>query len=169
VPTLNKTLKENFMRASAIAVATAAFLSLAAAGPAMAGKGHITDPSGELPDILRLDYNNAKSKITMKMKVASAQNQSFYMLGGKKSYQVFYSPSRSSKPELRYQSKNAATKQVTCTSLKLTELPTQRSTQVVIPRTCIAKAPDQLQFQGIATSGLSLFDETKLSPKVKRG
>ena len=47
--------------------------------------------------------------------------------------------------------------------------PSAASTKVVIPRSCLAKAPDELRFQGIATEGLYSSDETKVSRAIARG
>jgi hypothetical protein len=139
---------------------------------AYAASGSLTDPKGDYPDIVKLAYSNAKTKVTMTMTFAGGhgQNESFYLRWGAKgaSYQVFSSPSAGLK-ELRYAASKAAVgKRVTCKALVVKQL-SSTVTTVSIPRSCIVKAPDALRFQGIATEGLSLHDDTKLSPAVKRG
>ena len=138
---------------------------LALSSPALADSGSVTDAKGDYPDIVKLSYDNAKSKVTMTMKYAgsAAQNESFYMRWGSgKHYQVFLSPAADLK-ELRY-----ASKKVACAKLVVTR-PSSTTTKVVIPRTCLKKAPDKLRFQGIATEGLHSVDETKVSKAVARG
>ena len=145
---------------------------LAGGGVAHAASGSLTDPQGDFPDIVKLSYTNGPSKVTMKLTYASAhpQNESFYLkwgTAGKRS-QVFNSPSASIQ-ELRYYSATTASaKKTACSGLKVTE-PSAISTKVVIPRSCLKKAADKLRFQGIATEGLSLSDQTKVSKAVARG
>lgn len=139
---------------------------------AYAASGTLTDPKGDYPDIVKLGYVNAKSKVTLTMTVAGghAQNESFYLRWGSKgaSYQVFSSPSAKLK-ELRYYSRTAAAqKRITCAGLVVKQT-SATTTTVTVPRTCLSKAPDALRFQGIATEGTSLLDETKVSGAVKRG
>ena len=84
-------------RRIAAAVCAPVLLLLSVPPPAMAASGHITDPSGELPDILRLNYSNAPGKVVMTLKfanVADAQNRGFWIQWGEpQKYQVFDSPS----------------------------------------------------------------------------
>jgi hypothetical protein len=147
-------------------------LAIAIASPAAAQKGHLTDPSGNLPDIKRLDYNNAKKKVVVKMTYADlsvVQNHSFYLQWGKpKKYQVFYSPAQNVK-ELRFYRTASQFGTVRCAGLKVVDRPRLNTTTATIPRKCISKAPDTLRFKGVATLGLSMSDSTKLSKKVKRG
>lgn len=145
---------------------------LTGSSAAHAASGSLIDPKGDYPDIVKLAFGNARTKVTVTMTYAGgrAQNESFYLRWGSKgqSYQVFVSRSVGMK-ELRYYSSAKATgKRVACKGL-VVRRPTALSTTAIIPRTCLAKAPDKLRFQGIATEGLSLSDETKLSPSIKRG
>jgi hypothetical protein len=153
-------------RTSLIALVVFA-LTLLVAPSANAASGTISDPAGDLPDIRRLSYTNGADKVVMTMRYASlagAQNQSFYIRWGTAAnYQVFVSPSADLE-ELRF---NGTRK--SCAGLKVTALPASESTKVVVPRSCIPKATKRLKFKGIATAGLSLVDETKLSPWVARG
>jgi hypothetical protein len=108
--------------------------------------------------------------MTMTYAGARPQNESFYMAWGTtgQRYQVFNSPSASIR-ELRYYSgKNAPAKRTTCSGLRVTQ-PTATSTRVVIPRSCLTKAPGSLRFQGVATVGLASSDETKVSKALARG
>jgi len=57
---------------------------------------------------------------------------------------------------------------VVCKGLTV-KYPTKLSTKVIVPRSCVKKAPDKLRFQGIATEGLNNRDETKISKAVARG
>lgn len=124
------------------------------------------------PPDRELSYDNAVSKVTMKLTYAEipAQNESFYMRWGTagKRYQVFNSPSAGMR-ELRYYSGTSATpKKVACSGLKVTH-PSSASTKAVVPRSCLKKAADKLRFQGVATEGLSSSDETKISKAIARG
>ena len=96
----------------------------------------------------------------------AAQNESFYMRWGSddESYQVFVSPSADIE-ELRYYGKGKA---VPCDGLKIRR-PAGDVTKAIVPRSCLDEAPRKLRFQGIATEGLSSFDETKISKAVARG
>ncbi len=139
---------------------------------AYAASGSLSDPKGDYPDLVKLTFANAKSKVSMTMTVAGghAQNESFYLRWGSKgaSYQVFSSPSISL-TELRYYARGAAKpKRVGCNGLVVRQS-SSTATSVTIPRSCLAKAPDALRFQGIATEGTSLLDETKVSGAIKRG
>lgn len=137
-----------------------------------ADKGSLNDPAGDLPDIRKLAYNNADKKVTLSMTfadLADAQNQSYYIQWGKpKKYQVFHSPSAAI-TELRFYTDATSWTKVGCKKLSVVDRPAKDTTTVDIPRACIKKAPDTLRFKGIATMGLNLLDETKQSPKVKRG
>jgi hypothetical protein len=93
----------------------------------------------------------------------AAQNQSFYIKWKTKDYQVFYSASAGMK-ELRFNGKK-----VRCKELRVKPLPDVESTRVVVPRSCIPKAPNALKFQGVATAGVFSVDETAVSAKVARG
>jgi hypothetical protein len=139
---------------------------------AIAASGHITDPAGDLPDIRRLSYDNAQRKVEMTLKfgsVAEAQNRSFYIQWGKpKKYQVFDSPSAGI-TQLRFFTDADSFRSVSCDGLRVVENTDANTVRAVVPRTCIAKAPDRLRFKGIATMGLSLSDQTSVSPWAKRG
>ena len=41
--------------------------------------------------------------------------------------------------------------------------------RVVVPRSCLPRAPDRLRFRGIATEGLFASDQTRLSAAIDRG
>ena len=71
------------IRITSIAVVGALLTSSAAA---YAASGSVTDPKGDYPDIVKLGYVNAKSKVTMTMTLAGdhAQNESFYLRWGSK-------------------------------------------------------------------------------------
>jgi hypothetical protein len=159
------------LRSGCALVVAVTFMLLS--GPAAhAAAGTITDPRGDGdPDIVKVTYSNAKSQIKMSMTYADislAQNESFYLRwGAGKSYQVFNS---NGLRELRYYaSKNAASKRVACAGLKVARQTAKDTTAVTIPRSCLKKAPDKVRFQGIATMGLSLKDETKTSKLIARG
>ena len=113
----------SFRRVAAVALSVPALLLMS--GPnAMAASGHITDPSGDFPDIRRLDYDNAQRKVVMTLKFASvddAQNRSFYIQWGKpKKYQVFDSPSAAIS-ELRFYRDADTFRSVECAGLRVTE------------------------------------------------
>lgn len=154
---------------SAFAIAVSVF---AVSATAQADSGSLIDPKGDYPDIIKVTYNNAASKVTMTMTYsgARAQNESFYLRWGSagKSYQVFNSPSARIKELRYYASASAATKKITCSGLVVRRV-TSSSTSVTIPRTCLAKAPNALRFQGIATEGVSSADQTKISKLTARG
>ena len=149
---------------------TAAVIALTLAGTATAyaDSGSITDPAGDYPDIVKLAYNNADSKVVMKLTYSevAAQNESFYMRWGSddEAYQVFVSESAGLE-ELRYYGNGKAIK---CEGLKIRR-PDDNVTKAVVPRSCLDKAPGKLRFQGIATEGLFNSDETKISKAVPRG
>jgi hypothetical protein len=147
-------------------------LLLLFAPPAMAASGQLTDPSGDFPDITRLNYSNAQGKVVMTLKfasVADAQNRSFWIQWGQpQKYQVFDSPSAAIS-ELRFHRANGTFAKVACQGLKVPEDLATNTVKAVVPRSCLPKAPDRLRFKGIATQGISLSDETKLSPLVNRG
>lgn len=152
-------------------VAGLALVSLLTAGSAVAhaASGSLTDPKGDHPDIVKLAYVNAQSKVVMTMTYAAghAQNESFYMRWGSRMqhhYQVFLSPTAGMK-ELRF---SGSEQDVSCKGM-VVKRPTARSTKVVIPRSCLKKAPNKLRFQGLATAGLFSSDETKLSKAIARG
>jgi hypothetical protein len=142
---------------------------LTGSAAAYAASGSLSDPKGDSPDIVKLAYDNARSKVFMTMTYGSfrPQNESFYMRWGTRDrhYQVFVTRTSGGTKELRY---SGAEKKVTCGGL-LVKHPTSRSTKVVIPRSCLSKAPDKLRFQGIATEGLFSMDETKVSKAIARG
>ena len=143
-------------------------LSLAGTATAYADSGSITDPAGDYPDIVKLAYNNADSKVVMKLTYSevAAQNESFYMRWGSEdeAYQVFVSES-SGLEELRYHGNGKAVK---CDELRVRR-PDDNVTKAIVPRSCIGKAPGKLRFQGIATEGLFSADETKTSKAIPRG
>ncbi len=156
-----------------IAVAASAPTLLLLSMPhALAATGHITDPSGDVPDITRLNYDNAQRKVVMTLKfadVALAQNRSFYIQWGKpQKYQVFDSPSAAIS-ELRFVRADGTFAKVACDGLKVTEDAGTNTVKAVVPRSCLPKAPNQVRFKGIATMGLTDKDETKVSPLMKRG
>jgi hypothetical protein len=145
---------------------------LVAGATARADSGSLADPGGDFPDIVKVSFDNARTKVVMAMTYTGGrpQNESFYVRWGSagRSYQVFLSPSAGLK-ELRYYSgSSAAQKKVACGGLVVRK-PTSRSTAVTIPRSCLKKAPDALRFQGIATAGLSSSDQTKVSKLTARG
>jgi hypothetical protein len=154
----------------------AGFIVLAlftATGIAHAASGSLTDKKGDYPDIVKLAYDNAQSKVVMTATYAGdgqngrAQNESFYMRwgsSGQKYYQVFLSVPGNVK-ELRF---SGSAKNVSCKGMVI-KRPTARSTKVILPRSCISKAPDKLRFQAIATEGLYSKDETKTSAAIARG
>ena len=158
-------------RRIAIAVCAPALLLLSAP-QAVAASGQITDPGGDLPDITRLNYSNAQGKVVMTLKfasVADAQNRSFYIQWGQpQKYQVFDSPSAAIS-ELRFHRANGTFAKVACAGLQVTEDAGTNTVRAVVPRSCLPKAPDRVRFKGIATQGLSLSDQTKVSPLVNRG
>jgi hypothetical protein len=146
---------------AAVAVAAA----LIGGAQAQADSGSISDPSGDLPDIIKLAYNNADNKVVMTMTYSEfrAQNESFYMRwGDDKYYQVFRSFGQE---QLRL---NDSSNVKNCDGLKARE-PSDVSTKVIVPRSCLKKAPDKLKFQGIATEGLANSDETKITKAIARG
>jgi len=144
------------------AVVTAATLVWGAT-QAHAESGSIDDPEGDLPDIVKLAYNNADRKVVMTLTYSGfrAQNESFYMRWGDgKYYQVFRGPGLT---QLRL---NGNTKN--CEDLRIRE-PSSVSTKVIVPRSCLKKAPNKLRFQGIATEGLANSDETSVTKLIARG
>ncbi len=160
-------------RVRSAAVLSAAVLALTLTGtPAQAASGSLTDPGGDLPDIVKLAYANRASSVRMTMTyadAAEAQNESFYLRWGRKSYQVFESRSAGLRELRYYRNGSAAARTVDCAGLKVVHRDKADATKVVIPRSCIPKAADTLKFQGIATAGLSLVDETRRSPRTRRG
>jgi hypothetical protein len=147
---------------------TAVVLLSLAAPAAQAASGSLTDPTGDYPDIVRLGYTNATSRVVMSMKYAGArpQNESFYMRWGtnaSKNYQVFVS-SGIGKKELRLNGTKVA-----CGSLGVTYDASTHVTRVVVPRSCLGSAPNRLRFRGIATEGLYSKDQTALSAAIARG
>lgn len=151
-------------KTAALAIVSA----LAVSATAFAAKDSLSDPKGDYPDIVKLNYNNGDEKVVMKLTYngQAAQNESFYMRwgSGDDAYQVFVSPSADIE-ELRYYGKGKAVK---CDGLKIRR-PSNDVTKAIVPRECLDKAPDKLRFQGIATEGLSSVDETKISEAIKRG
>ena len=146
--------------------ALAAATALIGAGGAQADSGSVDDPSGDLPDIVKLAYNNADSKVVMTMTYNGfrAQNESFYMRWGDgKYYQVFRPAGGGAQLRL-----NDPSSVKDCDGLKVRE-PSELSTKVIAPRSCLKKAPDRLKFQGIATEGLSNSDETEITKAIARG
>ena len=146
--------------------AAVAALALFLPASAHAASGSVSDPAGDYPDILKLTYANKSAKVVMTMKYAGArpQNESFYIKYGEpKNYQVFVSGGIGME-ELRFNSKK-----VPCGGLAVSHDASLLKTKVVVPRSCLSKAPNKLKFQGIATEGLSSSDKTALSPWVKRG
>jgi hypothetical protein len=140
--------------------------SLLVVPAASAATGSVSDPAGDFPDIRRLSYRNGAERVVMTMRytrLADAQNQSFYIRWDSPSYyQVFVS---GRVKELRFK---AETK-VACRGLRVTALRASESTRVVVPRSCLRRAPGRLSFRGIATRRVSEHDETALSPLVRRG
>lgn len=159
-------------RRMAIAVLCAAGFAIAPAGEALAATGHVTDPKGDLPDIRRLDYDNAQRKVVMTLtfaNVGDAQNRSFYLQWGKpKKYQVFDSPSAGI-TELRFFTDASSFRAVDCDGLRVVEKPAANTVKATVPRACLPKAPDRLKFKGVATLGLMSSDQTALSGWVARG
>ena len=154
------------MRGTHGVAAVAVAATLFGGAQAHADKGSVDDPSGDLPDIIKLAYNNADSKVIMTMTYSGfrAQNESFYMRWGDgKYYQVFRPIGQ--EPVLRL---NDPSRVKNCDGLKARE-PSDVSTKVIVPRSCLNKAPDKLKFQGIATEGLANSDETKITKAIARG
>jgi hypothetical protein len=160
-------------RVRVAAVLSAAVVAVTlASSPAHAASGRLTDPRGDLPDIVKLAYANRASSVRMTMTYADvrdAQNESFYLSWGRKSYQVFESRSAGLRELRFYRSRSATPRTVDCAGLKVVHRDGVDATKVVIPRSCIPKAADTLRFQGIATAGVSLVDETQKSPRTRRG
>ena len=134
--------------------------------PAQAATGSLTDPRGDYPDIVKLAWNNGASTVKVTMTyadIADAQNQSFYLRWGTAghSYQVFVT---SGYRALRYDGTD-----VRCAGLGVTSRADLDRTTVTVPRSCLPKAPGSLRFQGIATQGVGLVDETRVSPLTPRG
>jgi hypothetical protein len=157
-------------RPTGVVLRTLALAALLVAGlgvpsPAHAAPGSLSDPKGDYPDIVRLAWNNAQTRVVMKMTYAEfrAQNESFYMRFGANSYQVFVSSSAGIE-QLRYNGNARA-----CDGLRVRHSATALRTTVVVPRGCLRRAPDRLRFQGIATEGLTSADETRISGRVARG
>lgn len=147
---------------AAIAVAA----SLVGGAQAHADSGSVNDPSGDFPDIIKLAYNNDDSRVVMTMTYSGfrAQNESFYMRWGDgKYYQVFRPIGQD--PQLRL---NDPSSVKNCDGLKARE-PSDVTTKVIIPRSCLKRAPDKLKFQGIATEGLANADETETTKAIARG
>jgi hypothetical protein len=145
---------------------------LAGGGVAHAASGSLTDAKGDYPDVVKLSYANAASKVVMTMTYSGdhPQNESFYVRWGTsgRSYQVFNSPSAGLRELRYYRGIDASPKRIVCGGLGVKQ-PSATTTKVVIPRSCLTKAPDRIRFQGIATEGLSSADETKVSKAVARG
>jgi hypothetical protein len=139
--------------------------SLLLAPATHADSGSLSDPTGDFPDIVRLGWNNADTQVVMTMTYAEfrAQNESFYMRFGEDYYQVFVS-SGAGLQTLRFNGNTRA-----CDGLRVRHAAAAVRTKVVVPRSCLRRAPDRLRFQGIATEGLSSSDETRLSARVARG
>ncbi|MDN5893687.1 MAG: hypothetical protein L0H93_06630 [Nocardioides sp.] len=141
-------------------------IPLLGAAPATAATGTLTDPRGDLPDIVRLSWTNAPRQVTIKMTFAGAfaQVDSFYMRWGKaRSYQVFYAPATKHK-ELRLDGRT-----VRCPKLKVAHHRATHVSTATVPRACIPKAPNKLRFQGVATYGLFNSDQTRTSAPVRKG
>lgn len=162
------------MRArSVLPVLLAAAGLVVCAAPAQAASGSLTDPRGDTPDIVKLAYNNAATRVQMTMTYADIRfvdNESFYLAWGTAGarYQVF--SSRTNGVALRYYPRtNAAQQTVPCPGLTVVQHADLQRTTITLPRTCIRKAPDRLRFQGVATAGLSESDQTRYSPVVARG
>jgi len=159
------------LRRLAVALATPALLLLSAPH-AVAASGSVADPGGDFPDILRLSYDNAPTRVVMTLKfasVADADARSFYIQWGKpQKYQVFDSPSVPT-TELRLFRADGTFAKVRCAGLKVTQNADTNTVRAVVPRSCLSKAPDRVQFKGIATLGNFSSDQTKLSPLVRRG
>ena len=134
---------------------------------AFAAGGSLSDARGDLPDIVRLSYQNGARQVVMTMKysdIGLAQNESFYVRWGTPaSYQVFNSPSAGMR-ELRYNGQR-----VRCAGLEVTRQASLDQTRAVVPVRCLGKAPQRLRFQGIATAGLTNSDQTAVSALVRRG
>jgi hypothetical protein len=139
--------------------------------PAGAATGSVADPAGDFPDIRRLSYTNANARVVMTMRytrLAAVQNQSFYIHWGTSPayYQVFVTRSATGvKKQLRFKAADT----VACKGLRVRTLRAIQGTRVVVPRSCLRRAPDRLRFRGIATRGVSAHDETVRSPSVRRG
>ena len=142
-------------------------LSSLFAAPAAAAGGYITDPAGDYPDIRRLSYTNAATKVVMVMRYTNVQDaiaESFYIRWGTTSYYQVFRNDYNGAYELRYNGNRVA-----CGSLTVTRLPVKESTRAVIPRICLSHAPNRLKFKGISTAGNYFIDKTALSPWVSRG
>lgn len=152
-------------RTTAVVIGIALF---AGSAIAFADSGSLTDPKGDYPDIVRLGFKNASSKVEMTMTYSGGhpQNESFYLRWGSNGqrYQVFSSPSI----HLNVLRFGGTTKSVPCQGLVIRR-PSANTTTVAIPRSCLPKAPNTLRFQGIATEGTSSIDQTRISQGIKRG
>jgi hypothetical protein len=134
---------------------------------AFAASGSLSDARGDLPDIVRLSYQNGVRQVVMTMKysdIGLTQSESFYIRWGTSaSYQVFNSPSAGMR-ELRYNGQK-----VRCAGLEVTRQASLDQTRALVPVKCLGKAPQRLKFQGIATAGLMNCDQTAVSAWVRRG
>ncbi len=149
-------------------LASVAVVLLCSTSAAQAASGSLTDPSGDLPDIVKLSFNNSQGGVVMAMTYSESrpQNESLYMRWGtdaSKYYQVFASPSAGLE-ELRLNGDR-----VRCGNLEVTHDADALVTRMTVPRTCLSRAPNRLRFQGIATEGLSSSDQTRLSAAIARG
>jgi hypothetical protein len=159
---------------SITAIAAAALLAVPATA-AQAAKGSITDRGGDNVDIVKLSYNNAKSKVTLTTKYAdssTAQVEFFAITwaGPNKGYGVVSSAVTGDRELVYSKNKSDEGTTIACKGLNVKRNARANTTKVIVPRTCLTKAPDKLRFQAGALNvqdGGS--DETKRTKKVKRG
>ncbi len=159
-----------------IAVLAGTMIASALVGtPAQAAAGSISDPRGDAyPDVLKLAFVNGDAAVKMTMThvdVDAAESEWFFIHWGTvgKRYAVLESRSAGQRELLYYSGASAVPVPKACAGLKVIHRDAYDRTKVVIPRSCISKAPNGLRFSGKATAGIRSFDETKKSPRIARG
>ena len=155
----------------ALAAIVLALVAIATATPALAASGSLTDPDDpDIPDVLKLSYANRDTKAVMKMTYDETrpQNENFYVKWGSagKYYQLQHSPNGT---VLRYFDGSGTPSDETCDGDRVRYDTDTFVSTGTIPRSCMPHAPAKVKFQGIATEGLSLRDDTRTSRLIGKG
>ena len=158
-----------------VAILLAALSISVFVSPALAETVSVTDPNGDIPDILKLTLSNNESAVVLKQKytdVAYVQVETLYIKWGTPTY---YRINRGnydddSALETRFWLTTPdGDVEKKCGAMEVSRSAAKDLSSYRVPRSCLPKAPNRVFAKGVATMGLYEKDETKATPKADRG
>jgi len=152
-----------------------AVAGLGLAAPAFANVTSVSDPEGDVPDIVRLSVNNKQAAVVLTqtyVDIELVQVESLYIMwGGAKHYRINrgnYDEDPALETRFILVTPNGE-REKQCADLRVRRSVDLDRTKVIVPRSCLGQAPNRIQGKGVASMGLSLSDQTRLTKLVARG